>query len=143
MIASLLAFALPTTAREHLVFYELSHWDTEATHTENTGSPSDNDQGSSESTRDLEGPAGGFTTVTTGSRRGQRVSYQIFEEDCFYLGMSTQKSRGDHDFCVLDDYTPIELKLNEVNLELRWSKYKWTPFLDFMWSDTHADTPSV
>lgn len=89
VIASLLAFALPTTAREQLVFYELSHWDTEATHTENTGLSSENDQGGSESTGDLEGPAGSFTTVTTGSRREHRFSHQSFEEDGSYLGMGT------------------------------------------------------
>ena len=143
VIASLLVFALPTTAREHLVFYEISRWDTEATHTENTGSPSNNDKGGSESTGDLEGPVGGFTTVTTGSRRGQRLSYQTFEEDGFYLGVGTQRGSGEYDSCILDDCTPIELSVDEVNLELGWSRNKWTPFLDFMWSDTQSDTPDV
>lgn len=118
----LLAFSLTTNAREHTIFGGLALWDTETFDTQTTG----------------EEFATGVT-VTTGSRAGFGFFYQSFEDDSFFLGAGFQRTEGEYDVCILGECISGDQTVNDMNLELGWTRNNWTPFLDFIWSDIETD----
>ena len=129
LIVSLLAFSISTHARENTVFGGVTYLDTETIGTET----SDDDQGGTDA----------VVTVTTGSRSGFGFYFQSFEDESLYVGAGFQRTEGDYNVCVLEDCGDVGLTVNEVNLELGWSMRQWTPFVDFVSSDTEADDPDL
>ena len=61
----------------------------------------------------------------------------------FYVGAGFQRAEGGYNVCVLEDCADVSLTVNDVNLELGWSIRQWTPFVDFISSDTEADDEDV
>ena len=103
--------------------------DTETTHTVNSG-----DTGEVSAVLDA---------VTSGSRTGFGFFLRSFEEDSFYASAGFQRTDGEYDVCVVEDCTGVNLAVDDVNLELGWSRRQWTPFLEFSWSDIESQIPSA
>ncbi len=125
----LLAFSLSIHAREIAVFGSLNYLDTETTHTLNSG-----DTGEASTVSDA---------ITSGSRTGFGVFVQSFEDDSFYFSAGFQRTDGEYDVCVIEDCTGVNLAVDDVNLELGWSRRQWTPFLELSWSDIESQIPSA
>lgn len=122
LVVSLLAFSLSTHSRENTIFGGVYYFDTEAQ------SSSETEDGS-----DVE------ITFTTGSRAGFRFYFQSFEDDGFFAGAGFQSAEGDYNACILQDCVRVNQTVRDTNLELGWSLGNWTPFVDFIWSDTEVD----
>lgn len=129
LVLSLLAFSLSANAREITIFGGFTYLDTETTQTSDTG-----DSGEAST---------GLDTVTSGSRTGFGAFVQSFEDDGFYVNLGFQRTDGEYDVCVVEDCTGVNLAVDDVNVELGWSRRQWTPFLEFTWSDIESQIPSA
>lgn len=103
--------------------------DNETTHTLNSG-----DTGEASTVPDV---------ITSGSRTGFGAFIQSFEDDSFYVSAGFQRTDGEYDVCVVEDCTRVNLAVDDVNVELGWSRRQWTPFLELSWSDIESQIPSA
>ncbi len=129
LVLSVLAFSLSTNAREVTIFGGFNYLDTETTQTSNTGETGET--------------SSGLDTVTSGSRTGFGVFVQSFEDDGFYVNVGFQRTDGEYDVCVVEDCAGVNLAVDELNVELGWSRRQWTPFLEFSSSDIESQIPSA
>lgn len=94
-------------------------------------------------TGDTEIASTGPKAVNSGTRTGFGAFIQSFEDDSVYVSAGFQRTDGSYDFCVDEDCLDVNLKVDEVNVELGWSRRQWTPFLEFSWSDIESQIPAA
>lgn len=85
----------------------------------------------------------GLEAVNSGSRTGFGAFVQSFKDDSFYFSVGFQRTAGDYDLCVFDDCVDVDLRVDDMNVELGWATRQWTPFIEFSRTDINSNVSTA